>query len=89
VSNSRNARTFERDKRREFWSAHIRIFGPSAAPCEMSRPAAMSSWTSTDRLARLALWRAWTGNQPFGAALLKAAIAEVEPSPVMDAGRLQ
>ncbi len=43
----------------------------------------------TDRIARLALRRAWKGNQPFGAALLKAAIAEVEPSPVMDAGRLQ
>ena len=43
----------------------------------------------TDRIARLALRRAWKGNQSFGAALLKAAIAEVEPSPVMDAGRLQ
>lgn len=43
----------------------------------------------TDRIARLALRWAWKGNQPFGAALLKAAIAEVEPSPVMDAGRLQ
>jgi len=43
----------------------------------------------TDRIARLALRRAWKGNQPFDAALLKAAIADVEPSPVMDAGRLQ
>jgi SpoVK/Ycf46/Vps4 family AAA+-type ATPase len=43
----------------------------------------------TDRIARLALRRAWKGNQAFGAALLKAAIAEVEPSPLMDAGRLQ
>lgn len=43
----------------------------------------------TDRIARLALRRAWKSNQPFCAALLKAAIAEVEPSPVMDAGRLQ
>jgi SpoVK/Ycf46/Vps4 family AAA+-type ATPase len=43
----------------------------------------------TDRIARLALRRAWKSNQPFGAALLKAAIAEVEPSPLMDAGRLQ
>ena len=43
----------------------------------------------TDRIARLALRRAWKSNQAFGAALLKAAIAEVEPSPLMDAGRLQ
>ena len=43
----------------------------------------------TDRIARLALRRAWKSNQAFGAALLKAAIAEVEPSPLMDVGRLQ
>jgi len=38
----------------------------------------------TDRIARLALRRAWKSNQPFGVAALKAAIAEVEPSPLMD-----
>ncbi len=43
----------------------------------------------TDRIARLALRRACKSNQAFGAALLKAAIAEVEPSPLMDVGRLQ
>lgn len=43
----------------------------------------------TDRIARLALRRAWKSNQAFGAALLKVAIAEVAPSPLMDAGRLQ
>ncbi len=38
----------------------------------------------TDRIARLALRRAWKSNQPFGVAALKAAIAETEPSPMMD-----
>ena len=40
----------------------------------------------TDRIARLALRRAWKSNQPFGVAALKAAIVEIEPSPFM-AGR--
>jgi SpoVK/Ycf46/Vps4 family AAA+-type ATPase len=38
----------------------------------------------TDRIARLALRRAWKSNQPFGVAALKAAIAEIDPSPLMD-----
>jgi SpoVK/Ycf46/Vps4 family AAA+-type ATPase len=38
----------------------------------------------TDRIARVALRRAWKSNQPFGAEGIKAAIAEVEPSPLMD-----
>jgi SpoVK/Ycf46/Vps4 family AAA+-type ATPase len=38
----------------------------------------------TDRIARLALRRAWKSNQPFGVAAIKAAIAEIEPSPLMD-----
>jgi len=38
----------------------------------------------TDRIARLALRRAWKTNQPFGVAALKAAIAKIEPSPRMD-----
>lgn len=38
----------------------------------------------TDRIARLALRRAWKSDQPFGFLALKAAIAEVEPSPLMD-----
>jgi SpoVK/Ycf46/Vps4 family AAA+-type ATPase len=42
----------------------------------------------TDRIARLALRRAWKSNQPFGVAALKAAIAEVEPSPPMDSHAL-
>lgn len=37
----------------------------------------------TDRIARLALRRCWKANQPFTAAALKAAIAEIEPSPLM------
>jgi SpoVK/Ycf46/Vps4 family AAA+-type ATPase len=40
----------------------------------------------TDRIARLALRRAWKNNQPFGFAALKAAITEIEPSPPMDGG---
>jgi SpoVK/Ycf46/Vps4 family AAA+-type ATPase len=39
----------------------------------------------TDRIARLALRRCWKGDQPFGVAALKAAIAEIEPSPLMAA----
>src|SRR5262249_44949245 len=38
----------------------------------------------TDRIARLALRRAWKSNQPFGAATIKVAIAEIQPSPMMD-----
>jgi SpoVK/Ycf46/Vps4 family AAA+-type ATPase len=37
----------------------------------------------TDRVARLALRRAWKSNQPFSVAAIKSAIAEVEPSPLM------
>jgi SpoVK/Ycf46/Vps4 family AAA+-type ATPase len=37
----------------------------------------------TDRIARLALRRAWKSDQPFGVENLKAAIAEVAPSPLM------
>jgi uncharacterized protein YbjT (DUF2867 family) len=37
----------------------------------------------TDRIGRLALRRCWKANQPFAAAALKAAIAEIEPSPMM------
>jgi hypothetical protein len=40
----------------------------------------------TDRIARLALRRAWKSDRPFGVAALKAAIAEIEPSPLMDSG---
>jgi SpoVK/Ycf46/Vps4 family AAA+-type ATPase len=40
----------------------------------------------TDRLARLALRRAWRSNQAFGAEGLKACISEVEPSPLMETG---
>jgi SpoVK/Ycf46/Vps4 family AAA+-type ATPase len=39
----------------------------------------------TDRIARLALRRCWKANKPFSAAALKAAIAEVEPTPLMTA----
>jgi SpoVK/Ycf46/Vps4 family AAA+-type ATPase len=38
----------------------------------------------TDRIARLALRRAWKSNLPFSAAALRAAIPEIEPSPMMD-----
>ncbi|MDT7953951.1 MAG: ATP-binding protein [Acetobacteraceae bacterium] len=43
----------------------------------------------TDRIARLALRWAWKSNQAFGPDLLKAAIAEVEPSPLMDVDQLR
>ena len=38
----------------------------------------------TDRIARLALRRAWKNDQPFGVAGLEAAIAEIEPSPAIE-----
>ena len=41
----------------------------------------------TDRVARIALRQAWKANEPFGAAALKAAIAVVEPSPLMETGQ--
>jgi hypothetical protein len=37
----------------------------------------------TDRIARLALRRVWKSNRPFGVAALKAAIAEIEPPPII------
>jgi SpoVK/Ycf46/Vps4 family AAA+-type ATPase len=40
----------------------------------------------TDRIARMALRRAWKANEPFGASVLKEAIAMVEPSPLMELG---
>jgi hypothetical protein len=40
VSTSRNARTFELDRRREFCSAQISTLGPSSVPHETSRPEA-------------------------------------------------
>ncbi len=42
----------------------------------------------TDRVARLALRRAWKQDKPFGLEMLKAAIAEVEPSPLMEKATL-
>lgn len=41
----------------------------------------------TDRIARMALRQAWKANEPFGVAALKAAIAVVEPSPLMETGQ--
>jgi SpoVK/Ycf46/Vps4 family AAA+-type ATPase len=38
----------------------------------------------TDRLARLALRRAWKSNQAFGVEAIKACIPEVDPSPLME-----
>jgi SpoVK/Ycf46/Vps4 family AAA+-type ATPase len=40
----------------------------------------------TDRIARLAVRRAWKSNQAFGPAVLKTCIAEVEPTPLMEVG---
>lgn len=41
-----------------------------------------------DRVARLALRRAWKQDKPFGFDVLKAAIADVEPSPLMEKATL-
>jgi AAA+ superfamily predicted ATPase len=42
----------------------------------------------TDRVARLALRRAWKQDKPFGVEVLKAAIDDVEPSPLMEKATL-
>jgi hypothetical protein len=39
-----------------------------------------------DRIGRLALRRAWKNDRAFGYAMVKEAISEVEPSPLMEAG---
>lgn len=41
----------------------------------------------TDRIARMALRQVWKANEPFGVSALKAAIAMVEPSPLMETGQ--
>lgn len=41
----------------------------------------------TDRIARLALRRAWKVNEPFGPAALKACISEIPPTPLIQVGR--
>ncbi len=40
----------------------------------------------TDRIARLALRQAWKSDRPFGVEAVKRAIADIEPSPLMDFG---
>jgi AAA+ superfamily predicted ATPase len=42
----------------------------------------------TDRIARVALRRAWKTDKPVGIEVLKAAIADVEPSPLMEKASL-
>jgi SpoVK/Ycf46/Vps4 family AAA+-type ATPase len=41
----------------------------------------------TDRIARLALRRAWKANKPFGPAVLRACISEISPTPLIRVGR--
>jgi SpoVK/Ycf46/Vps4 family AAA+-type ATPase len=41
----------------------------------------------TDRIARLALRRAWKVDEPFGPAALKTCISEIAPTPLMQVGR--
>jgi len=86
--------TFERPDEKARFAVFQRILqGTSATQAQIHELAKLTEHNTpysysdlTDRIARLALRRAWKSNQPFGAAALKAAIAEIEPSPTMDSG---
>jgi SpoVK/Ycf46/Vps4 family AAA+-type ATPase len=84
--------TFERPNEKARFAVFQRILqGTSATDDDIRELVKLSAHNIpytysdlTDRIARLALRRAWKSNQPFGVAALKAAIAEIEPSPPMD-----
>jgi SpoVK/Ycf46/Vps4 family AAA+-type ATPase len=83
--------TFHRPDERARFAVFQRILAGASATdsqiCELAkRTASDPPYTYsdlTDRVARLALRRAWKSDQPFGVESLKAAIAEVAPSPLM------
>jgi SpoVK/Ycf46/Vps4 family AAA+-type ATPase len=84
--------TFERPNEKARFAVFQRILqGTNATETQIQELAKLTNHNTpytysdiTDRIARLALRRAWKSNQPFGVAGLKAAIAEIEPSPTMD-----
>jgi SpoVK/Ycf46/Vps4 family AAA+-type ATPase len=84
--------TFERPNERARFAVFQRMLqGTNATDAQVRELAKLTEHNVpytysdlTDRIARLALRRAWKSNQPFGVAALKAAIAEIEPSPRMD-----
>jgi SpoVK/Ycf46/Vps4 family AAA+-type ATPase len=84
--------TFERPNEKARFAVFQRILqGTNATDTQIHELAKLTAHKTpytfsdlTDRIARLALRRAWKSNQPFGIAVLKAAAAEIEPSPLMD-----
>jgi SpoVK/Ycf46/Vps4 family AAA+-type ATPase len=84
--------TFERPNQKARFAVFQRILqGTNATEAQIHELAKLTDHNIpytysdlTDRIARLALRRAWKTNQPFGVAALKAAIAEIEPSPTID-----
>jgi SpoVK/Ycf46/Vps4 family AAA+-type ATPase len=86
--------TFERPNEKARFAVFQRILqGTSATDADLQELVKLTEHNVpytysdlTDRIARLALRRAWKSNQPFGVDALKVAIAEIEPSPPMDGG---
>ena len=84
--------TFERPNEKARFAVFERILqGTNATSAQIHELAKLTEHNIpytysdlTDRIARLALRRAWKSNQPFGVGALKAAITEIEPSPLMD-----
>ena len=84
--------TFERPDEKARFAVFQRIMqGTHATDAQINELAKLTTHNIpytysdlTDRIARLALRRAWKSNRPFGVAALKAAIAEIGPSPMMD-----
>jgi SpoVK/Ycf46/Vps4 family AAA+-type ATPase len=84
--------TFERPNEKARFAVFQRILqGTNATDTQIHELAKLTAHKTpytfsdlTDRIARLALRRAWKSNQPFSVAALKAAAAEIEPSPLMN-----
>jgi SpoVK/Ycf46/Vps4 family AAA+-type ATPase len=84
--------TFERPDHKARFAVFQRILqGVNATDAEIHELAKLTEHNIpytysdlTDRIARLALRRAWKSNEPFGVGTLKDAIADIDPSPTMD-----
>jgi SpoVK/Ycf46/Vps4 family AAA+-type ATPase len=86
--------TFERPNGKARFTLFQRLLqGTGATEAEIAELARLTEHNTgytysdlTSRIGRLALRRAWKSDQPSGFGALKAAIAEIEPSPAMTAG---
>jgi SpoVK/Ycf46/Vps4 family AAA+-type ATPase len=85
--------TFQRpDEKARFAVFKRMLYGTNATDAQIHELAKVTTHKTTpytysdltDRIGRLALRRAWKSNQPFGIAAIKAAVTEIEPSPLMD-----